>query len=218
VNQNLIRKNFKNIEGIMPEPDPPNPWKSHKIWQNEPGAKLPKRKPWEPKNIQDTQKYEDLKLQAGCLLFFILIIAGLFLLSIWGSARRSYNERQNTALYYDGGFDGVAVYNVEVVRVIDGDTFVVNIHNWPDIIGKEISVRVKGIDTSEPNSEDWKDRESARRATEFTKEMLANRRVNLINIERGKFFRIVADVYVDGESLSTLWQGTYGREQCESCP
>ena len=36
-----------------------------------------------------------------------------------------------------------------VIRVIDGDTFVVGIDELPDLIGKDISVRVNGIDTPE---------------------------------------------------------------------
>ena len=38
---------------------------------------------------------------------------------------------------------------VELVRVVDGDTIMVNIEGWPDLVGKNIGVRVAGCDTRE---------------------------------------------------------------------
>lgn len=44
-------------------------------------------------------------------------------------------------------------YRAEVVRVIDGDTIVVNVELWPDLTS-EVSARVRGIDAPELSSSD----------------------------------------------------------------
>ena len=34
-----------------------------------------------------------------------------------------------------------------IIKVRDGDTFMINIPNIPDVFGKNIAVRIRGIDT-----------------------------------------------------------------------
>lgn len=43
------------------------------------------------------------------------------------------------------------ITDFEVVKIRDGDTFVINIPNIPDVFGSEIAVRIRGIDTPEKN-------------------------------------------------------------------
>jgi endonuclease YncB( thermonuclease family) len=43
--------------------------------------------------------------------------------------------------------------NGTVLSVYDGDTFRVDISGWPPIIGKNIPVRVRGLDDSSPDKE-----------------------------------------------------------------
>ena len=50
-----------------------------------------------------------------------------------------------SAEYYD------TITNFTIIKVRDGDTFVINIENVPDVFGKEIAVRIRGIDTPELN-------------------------------------------------------------------
>ena len=38
-----------------------------------------------------------------------------------------------------------------IIKVRDGDTFMINIPNIPDVFGKNIAVRIRGIDTPELN-------------------------------------------------------------------
>lgn len=38
-----------------------------------------------------------------------------------------------------------------IIKVIDGDTFIIYIPNIPDVFGKNIAVRIRGIDTPELN-------------------------------------------------------------------
>ena len=38
-----------------------------------------------------------------------------------------------------------------MIKVRDGDTFVITIEDTPDVFGEEIAVRIRGIDTPELN-------------------------------------------------------------------
>lgn len=94
---------------------------------------------------------------------------------------------------------------VKVVYIHDGDTFFVDLPNTRPIFGKRIGVRIRGIDTPELNDKREDVKEKARQAKMFLVEKLRSAdEVDLRNWERGKFFRIVADVYVDGVNLGDL--------------
>lgn len=94
---------------------------------------------------------------------------------------------------------------VEVVSIYDGDTFTANVPGWPDIVGHRIGVRVKGVDTPEMRGKCQAEKEAARRAKQFTVALLRNATVvDLQRIERGKYFRLLAEVWVDGKRLDRL--------------
>lgn len=91
----------------------------------------------------------------------------------------------------------------EVTSVYDGDTFRVNIHAWPSVVGQRMPVRISGIDAPELRGKCDAEKQLARKAKQFTVEALRSAKViELRDIDRGKYFRIVADVYVDGENLA----------------
>ncbi len=94
---------------------------------------------------------------------------------------------------------------VDLVRVVDGDTIVVNIHGWPDIVGREIGVRVSGCDTPELRDRRPEVKALAYRAKRVVTDVLFNAGiVTLHNIRRGKYFRLVADVYADDICISSF--------------
>lgn len=94
---------------------------------------------------------------------------------------------------------------IEVVSIYDGDTIMVNVLNWPDIIGKRISVRLSDIDTPELRDNRPAVKALAQKAKMFTVEKLRQaKHIELRNIKRDKYFRIDADVYVDQQNLSQL--------------
>lgn len=101
----------------------------------------------------------------------------------------------------------------EIVRVYDGDTITVNIDAWPALLGKEIGIRVRGIDTPEIRGECEYEKVRAKLARDFAEQVLREAQsVQLVSMERGKYFRIVADVMHDGKSLAyTLMEHGYGR-------
>jgi len=91
--------------------------------------------------------------------------------------------------------------NVKVSRILkihDGDTFNVDIDNWPIIIGKNISIRINNIDTPETTASNSKIRKLSQYATLELEKMLKSASViELRNLKRDKYFRINANVFVD---------------------
>jgi endonuclease YncB( thermonuclease family) len=92
-----------------------------------------------------------------------------------------------------------------VRRVVDGDTIVVDIPGYPPLVGRGIAVRLAGCDTPELRDQRPEIRRLAKQARALVRAALAGRpRVELRNIRRGKYFRLVADIYVDGCDLAAL--------------
>lgn len=125
-----------------------------------------------------------MRLFLGCLLIYAL----------------------NSALVSAKSFSDMTFGNVivsEVVSVYDGDTFRVHIACWPDIIGYRIGIRIAGIDTPEIRGKCQVEKDKAQLAKQFVVEKLHNAQtVELRNIKRGKYFRIVANVFVDEINLA----------------
>jgi micrococcal nuclease len=94
---------------------------------------------------------------------------------------------------------------VSFVKNYDGDTITVNIPGQHPVFGNEISVRIKGIDTPEIRSKSSCEKEKSRIAKRLVGERLeAAKSIHLKDVSRVKYFRVVADVIADGESLGEL--------------
>lgn len=99
-----------------------------------------------------------------------------------------------------GNFNG-AVY----IRNYDGDTITFNLPGLHPIIGEKISIRVNGIDTPEIRGKCDKEKYDAQQAQQMVVDILKDaEQITLKNMERGKYFRIAADVIVDGENLADM--------------
>ena len=91
-----------------------------------------------------------------------------------------------------------------VVKVRDGanspqkrDTFVINIENVPDVFGKEIAVRIRGIDTPELNDKREEIRKISIQAKEELEKLLySGNKIILYDLGRDKYFRLLASVKV----------------------
>ena len=89
-----------------------------------------------------------------------------------------------------------------VISVYDGDTFRVDIDSLPPIVGKNIPIRLNGVDTPEIQGKCQYEKDLALIARDFVRNKLANaKEIKLTKLQRGKYFRVVADVYLDGVSL-----------------
>lgn len=90
-----------------------------------------------------------------------------------------------------------------VVSIYDADTFRVNLPNCPELFCLGIPVRVAGIDAPEIRGKCDYERALARKAKYLTVELLKSAQViEIRNPQRGKYFRIIGDVYVDGVRLA----------------
>ena len=85
-----------------------------------------------------------------------------------------------------------------IVKVRDGDTFIINIPNIPDVFGKEIAVRIRGIDTPELNDSREEIRKISIQAKEELEKLLLNaKNITLYNLGRDKYFRLLSSVKID---------------------
>jgi len=82
------------------------------------------------------------------------------------------------------------VFSADVVKVIDGDTLEVRCH------GRHLRVRLFGIDAPE-----WQ-QDFSRQAKEFTRQRVEGQRVELRPKDWDKYGRLVAVVYIEGNSLN----------------
>lgn len=90
-------------------------------------------------------------------------------------------------------------------KVFDGDTFRCDIDEWPKLFGYNIRIRIRGINCCELSNKDVIQRALAERAKQITYESLTNaNQIILTDIERGKFFRLIADVSCDGQDLGAM--------------
>lgn len=106
------------------------------------------------------------------------------------------------SLYADKVYNDT-ITDFSIVRVRDGDTFIINIENIPDVFGKEISVRIRGIDTPELKDKRPEIKEKALKARDVLEELLSKGNITLYNIGRDKYFRLLASVKVGEIDVAT---------------
>jgi len=82
-----------------------------------------------------------------------------------------------------------------VISVYDGDTFRVDIDSLSPIVGKNIAIRLEGVDTPEIRGQCQYENDLALLARDFVRDKLRNaKEIKLNDIQRGK-------VFIDGVSL-----------------
>ncbi|KLI13785.1 hypothetical protein GQX59_08755 [Brachyspira hyodysenteriae] len=90
------------------------------------------------------------------------------------------------------------ITDFELVRVRDGDTFVINIKGIPEVFGKEIAIRIRGIDTPELDDSRKAIKEIAYRAKfELENILFSSKKIVLSELGRDKYFRVLATVKAD---------------------
>jgi micrococcal nuclease len=84
-------------------------------------------------------------------------------------------------------------YKVEIVRVVDGDTVRVDIDLGFDMWMKDVSVRLKGIDTPETRTVDPQEKYYGQLAKEALEALLSNRDIflNVFGTGKDKYGRIL---------------------------
>ncbi len=92
--------------------------------------------------------------------------------------------------------------NVTWLRCYDETFTLPGVHPF---FGEKISVRIRGIDTPEIRGKCEAEKRKAKAARDFLRNLLRNAsRIDLADVERGKYFRIVAIVEADGVDVVPL--------------
>jgi len=87
----------------------------------------------------------------------------------------------------------------------DGDTCRFDIPNVHPFFGENIPVRLAGIDTPELQGQCDQEKQLAVKAWDLVQTTLEQAQsITLKNVERGKYFRIVARIEADGQDVSDL--------------
>jgi micrococcal nuclease len=126
------------------------------------------------------------------IYFFIIIFVNLSC-----STTKTYEE-----LNHYGNIKGV-----KFISNYDGDTITVDIPSMHALIGSKISVRLYGIDAPEFG---WRasnecEKIKGNEAKEFVYKTLKDaKNITLKEVQRDKYFRILAKVYADGTDLSQM--------------
>jgi len=91
---------------------------------------------------------------------------------------------------------------VTFVKNYDADTLMVNIPAVPNVFGYHIRVRLSHVDSPEITSTDSCSRTVAVRGRELVANMLSvASQIDLLNVKRDKYFRLLAEVRVSGVLL-----------------
>jgi endonuclease YncB( thermonuclease family) len=93
----------------------------------------------------------------------------------------------------------------QVVDVYDGDTFKIDLPSMHPLFGDDLSIRLFGVDTPEMRGTTDEIKALALQAQELTEKALKGAsKIELRNPQRGKYFRIVSEVWIDEESLAMI--------------
>ena len=93
---------------------------------------------------------------------------------------------------------------VELKPCYDGDTCTFHIPGLHPIIGEDISVRLRGLDTPEIKGKCQKERDLAIKARDRLRVLLKGKHIILKDIVRGNYFRIVATLIANGQDVSEI--------------
>lgn len=95
--------------------------------------------------------------------------------------------------------------DVIFVAAYDADTITVTLRDVHPFFGKNAKVRIQGIDTAEIKGHDECERQAAIKARDMVVAKLkTSKHINLTNLGREKFGRILADVIADGDDIGLM--------------
>ncbi len=100
---------------------------------------------------------------------------------------------------------------VQYIRNYDADTITFKINGIHPLLGNKIPIRVRGVDTPELRTKNQCEKKLGHDAKLLVQVKVQEaKRIDLVSCSRGKYFRLVCDVIVDGESLAkTLIQSQF---------
>jgi|DEB0MinimDraft_12_1074336.scaffolds.fasta_scaffold05297_6 micrococcal nuclease len=95
-------------------------------------------------------------------------------------------------------------YKAHVTRVVDGDTIDVDIDLGFGMVYKKQRVRMMAIDTPESRTRDLEEKFYGKESKYFLQDLIQSveDKVTLISHEKGKFGRILGEIFIEGEEKS----------------
>jgi len=165
-----------------------------------------------PKTVATTvEQTAKVKVKpAKKLLGIKLLIVGFFLALVVSLAGLTYyllgddaEEEANASVTNDENL--FILSPDQVVDVYDGDTFKIDLPNMHPLFGDDISIRLFGVDTPEMRGTTDEVKALAMQAQQVTEKALKGAsKIEPRNPQRGKYFRIISEVWIDGESLAEM--------------
>ena len=93
-------------------------------------------------------------------------------------------------------------YKVSVVKVVDGDTVDVDIDLGFGMSYKKQRVRMLGIDTPESRTRDLVEKKFGKASKKHLKSILESGGIQLVSHDKGKFGRILGELFIGDSSYS----------------
>ena len=87
-------------------------------------------------------------------------------------------------------------YKVEVTKVVDGDTVDIDLDLGFGVWLRNERVRLMGIDTPESRTRDLEEKFYGKQSKKFLKDFLKDKEVFLVSHGKGKFGRILGELFV----------------------
>ena len=97
-------------------------------------------------------------------------------------------------------------YKVNVVKVVDGDTVDVDIDLGFGMSYKKQRVRMVGIDTPESRTRDLVEKKFGKASKKHLKGILEAGDIELVSHDKGKFGRILGDLFIGSSTFSVNQQ------------
>ena len=97
-------------------------------------------------------------------------------------------------------------YKVNVVKVVDGDTVDVDIDLGFGMSYKKQRVRMVGIDTPESRTRDLVEKKFGKASKAHLKSILEAGDIELVSHDKGKFGRILGDLFIGSSTFSVNQQ------------
>ncbi len=94
---------------------------------------------------------------------------------------------------------------VKYISNYDGDTVTVSIPGQHELFGELVSVRLNGIDTPEKRTRNACEKKLSIIASNYLRYRILKSRsgtIELRDIQRGKYFRVVAEIWVNGKNIN----------------
>ena len=97
-------------------------------------------------------------------------------------------------------------YNCNIVKVVDGDTVDVDIDLGFGMVYKKQRVRMMGIDTPESRTRDLEEKFYGKQSKYHLEKLLSEQNVQLQSYDKGKFGRILGELFIGDNPLSVNQQ------------